>query len=430
MNFCGVLNKKREVFELEIQNKRPLHLFEGFGIEMEYIIVDSSTLDVLPVSDEILKMAAGKIVTEHLRNGMAWSNELVLHLIEIKTNGPAAELNGTAESFQHEIRELEKILAGFNARFMPGAAHPWMNPFKEVRLWPHEFNPVYEAYNRIFDCRGHGWANLQSTHLNLPFHGDEEFEKLHAAVRLVLPLIPALAASSPIADGKKQSWLDFRMEKYRTNSVKIPSVTGKIIPEAVFSHAEYQDKIFDKMYRDIAPFDPDGILQDEWLNSRGAMARWDRKTIEIRVIDIQEYPAADLAILEWIVNLTKALVDNKWASLDDQKKWTDHSLYDILMPVIKYGEQAVISNPEYISLFGLNETGILAGKLCRHIFQSLKPDYSFSKNSADHLELIFKEGTLARRILKALPKKFEHCHLFNVYTTLCDCLRHETPFLP
>ena len=414
---------------MKIQKKRPLHLFEGYGIEMEYIIVSNSELNVLPISDKLLEKAAGKIVSEYDRGVMAWSNELVLHLIEIKTNGPAVSLEGTAEAFQKEVTKVEKILTEFDARLMPGAIHPWMNPFK-VKLWPHEYNPVYEAYNRIFDCRGHGWANLQSTHLNLPFHGDEDFEKLHAAVRLVLPLIPALAASSPIADGEIKPFLDFRMEKYRTNSIRVPSVTGMIVPEAVFTQEEYQTEIFDRMYEDIAPFDPDGILQDEWLNSRGAMSRWDRETIEIRVIDIQENPTADLAILEWIVNFTKALVDEKWTSLDDQKKWSENSLYDILMAVIQDGEQAIISNSQYLSQFGLSREKASAQELCIHIFESLQEEYSFSVSAVDHLELIFNDGPLARRILDSLPENFGNDDLFDVYETLSDCLRHGTPFIP
>ena len=414
---------------MEILKKRPLHLFEGYGIEMEYVIVSESSLNVLPISDKVLEKAAGKITTEHERASMAWSNELVLHLIEIKTNGPAKRLEGVAEIFQNEVTEIEKILVDFDARLMPGAIHPWMDPFK-VKLWPHEFNPVYEAYNRIFDCRGHGWANLQSTHLNLPFHGDEDFEKLHAAVRLLLPLIPALAASSPIADSEIKPFLDFRMETYRTNSKRIPSVTGLIVPEPVFTHQEYQTEIFERMYEDISPFDPAGILQDEFLNSRGAMSRWDRETIEIRVIDIQENPAADLAILEFVVNLTQVLVDEKWISLADQKKWSEHSLYDILMTIVIDGEQAIISNSNYLSVFGLNGDRISAAELCIYIYESLKDDYAFSQSSSDHLQLIFKHGPLSRRILNSLPNNFEHDDLFSVYKNLCDCLRNGTPFLP
>ena len=87
---------------------------------------------------------------------------------------------------------------------MPTAAHPLMHPDTEMQLWQHNYSKIYALYNRIFDCRGHGWSNVQSMHINLPFSDDEEFEKLHAAVRIILPIIPGLSASSPIFEGKKQ----------------------------------------------------------------------------------------------------------------------------------------------------------------------------------------------------------------------------------
>jgi glutamate---cysteine ligase / carboxylate-amine ligase len=415
---------------VKINTKRPLSLFEGYGVELEYIIADSETLDVKPVSDRLLEKAAGKIVNEHSFGCIAWSNELVLHVIEIKTDGPAVSLEPLHSAFMGQVRAIEKILERFGARLMPGAIHPWMNPITEVQLWPHEQNLIYEAYHRIFDCRGHGWANLQSTHLNLPFDGDEEFGKLHAATRLVLPLIPAVAASSPIADAEQKPFLDYRMEMYRTNSVRIPSVTGKIVPEPVFSKSGYEQKIFQPMYREIAPFDTDGILQEEWLNSRGAMSRWDRQTIEIRVIDNQEYPGADIAVLEWVVNLTKALVDEKWATRAEQQAWSETELYHILMKTIKLGDQAVIQNADFLSLFGLREKKISAGELCHYLFDELKDVYLFSETSEIHLNLIFEKGPLARRILNALPNRFTKPDLFNIYTELCNSLRDGRSFQP
>ena len=411
-----------------LNKKRPLSLFEGFGVEMEYMIADSETLNILPISDNVLEQKAGSIVSEISAGNMAWSNELVLHVIEIKTDGAAMDLGSLAPAFQEQVSDINSILETHNALLMPGAIHPWMDPFTEVKLWPHEYNPIYETYNRIFDCRGHGWANLQSTHLNLPFNGDEEFGKLHAASRLILPLIPSLAASSPIADGERKPFLDYRMEKYRTNSLRIPSITGKIVPEPVFTKDDYDREIFRRMYRDISEFDPEGILQDEWLNSRGAMSRWDRQTIEIRVIDIQECPAADIAILEWIVNLTRSLVEEKWISFEDQKNWSEIDLYELLMAVVKDGEEAVITNENYLSMFGLSETSMKAGELCETIYNHLAPDYLFSIGSKKHLDLIFREGPLGRRILSALPEKFSREDLYFVYANLCDCLKHGKAF--
>jgi gamma-glutamyl:cysteine ligase YbdK (ATP-grasp superfamily) len=413
-----------------IVTKRPLHLFDGYGVEMEYMIVDNTSLDLAPASDRILTNADGHVVNEITRNAMAWSNELVLHVIEVKTNGPVSGFNGLGAEFRQQIAGIEARLKSMNMRLMPGAMHPWMDPFTEVKLWPHEYNPIYEAYNRIFDCRGHGWANLQSTHLNLPFHGDREFEKLHAALRLILPLIPAMAASSPIADGETKPFLDYRMEMYRTNSFKIPSIPGRIVPEQVFTRKDYQTLILDTMYRDIAPYDPEGILQDEWLNSRGAMSRWDRGAIEVRVIDIQEHPVVDIAILEWIVNLAKHLVAEGFCSIEEQKSWHEDDLYGLLQSTMEDGERAMISNPDFIRLFGLQKESLLAGDLCKHIYTELLDTYTFTNESKEILSLIFEEGPLGRRILNSLPESFKPQQLHAVYEQLCDCLRDGTSFVP
>jgi len=405
-----------------IQNKRPLHLFDGYGVELEYMIVSADTLNVMPVSDELLKKAAGKIVNEVPRGSFAWSNELALHVIEIKTNGPAVQLNGLGKALQEEVTAMQQLLTPMGSRLMPGAMHPWMDPFTEIRLWPHEYNPIYESYNRIFDCRGHGWANLQSTHLNLPFHGDAEFEKLHAACRLITPLIPALSACSPVADEQNKQFLDYRMEVYRSNSAKIPSITGWVIPEAVYSRDAYYKHVFEPMYKDISPFDPEGILQDEWLNSRGVMSRFDRGAIELRVIDIQECPKADIAILSLTVAAIQAMVDENWSRCSVQKKWDEKDLYRILMDIVKDGERAVIKNSAFLNLFGVDKGEMEAGFLWQQIYDQVKESPVIDEASHEVLEYLFKHGPLGRRILNTLPDAFTRKDLKDVYGRLCDCL--------
>ena len=62
------------------QDAAPLHAFDGYGIELEYMIVDRERLSVLPVADRLLQAAsaAGDYEVEH--GLMGWSNELVLHV--------------------------------------------------------------------------------------------------------------------------------------------------------------------------------------------------------------------------------------------------------------------------------------------------------------------------------------------------------------
>ncbi|MFH0793725.1 MAG: glutamate--cysteine ligase, partial [bacterium] len=58
------------------------------------MIVNRETLDVLPVTDEVLRAVSGRYESEVEQGALAWSNELVLHVIELKTNGPAKSLKG------------------------------------------------------------------------------------------------------------------------------------------------------------------------------------------------------------------------------------------------------------------------------------------------------------------------------------------------
>src|SRR5690606_34786160 len=125
---------------------------------------------------------------------------------------------------------------------------------------------------------------------------DAEFARLHAAIRPVLPLLPALAASSPVVDGHATGTLDNRLAVYAENCRRVPSVSGAVVPEPVYSRADYETGLLGRIYRDLAPLDPAGTLRHEWVNARGAIARFDRSAIEIRLLDTQECPAADIAV--------------------------------------------------------------------------------------------------------------------------------------
>lgn len=409
-------------------NDTILHLFEGFGVELEYAIVDRETLSVLPITDRLIHSVAGSYESEIERGDLCWSNELVLHVVELKTNGPSPTLDGLAHRFLTHVRDINRRLEPLGGRLMPTAMHPWMNPERDTQLWPHQYNAVYESYNRIFDCRGHGWSNLQSAHLNLPFSGDGEFGSLHAAIRLVLPLIPALGASSPLVECRTTDFLDNRMEFYRTNSSRIPSVTGALIPEAVFNQADYERNIFQPMFQDIAPYDPDGILQYEWLNARGAIARFDRNAIEIRVVDIQETPEADLAIAYAISSVLQALISERWSSFHEQKKMDTGILAELFRQTVRDAEKAPIRDETYLRLLGMDAGGIVtAGELWDYILGHLPDGHP---SFLIPLRTILREGSLSSRILRRLNGDFRREALSSLYRELCDCLEHGRMFLP
>ncbi|MBN2738002.1 MAG: hypothetical protein JXR70_13535 [Spirochaetales bacterium] len=392
-------------------------LFEVYGIELEYMIVDSHSLKVKSLADKLLAEVNGKYANNYVNASVEWSNELVNHVIELKTHVPVAEPFSMNSAFAENIRFINQLLTKDQAMLLSTAAHPTMDPFTETCLWEHDDREIYDLYNSIFDCRGHGWSNLQSTHINLPFKNDKEFGRLHAAVRLVLPLIPALCASSPVLDSKPTGFLDSRLEVYKHNQESIPEIAGLIIPEALFTHHDYIDGIFKPIKKAIKAFDKEALLDEHFLNSRGAIARFDRGSIEIRLVDIQECVKADLAIVALMVELIKALVSEGFASYEEQKKMSHVPLADILNRMIVSGENTVIDNRDYLKIFNIDKGDMTASCVWKYLFTGLKD--SLPREVVPVIEDILDRGSLASRILKALDKNRS---LTEIYQTMAGCL--------
>ena len=406
-----------------------LHLFQAYGIELEYMIVDKSTLAVKPITDQLLKHELGKYGSDFENGMVTWSNELVLHVVELKSTKPESNFSALENVFADNVKKINTILNQWNAMLMPTAAHPLMNPNNETKLWPHDSNEVYELYDKIFNSKGHGWSNLQSTHLNLPFYDDEEFAKLHAAVRIVLPLLPALCASSPILEERIADKLNKRLDFYKTNQAKIPSITGKVIPEAVFSKRNYTTTIYERIREDIERFDTEKILDPIWVNSRGAIPRFDRGSIEIRIMDVQECPAADLAIITLVIELLKALANEKFISLDHQMKIKTETLVPIYELGVEQGQEAYVYDPSYLQIFGVNRS-VTMQELWKIILKRLKElNPSLSSWEKSEYKIILDQGSLSQRILKALGKDHSTQNIKKIYRQLSGCLDQNKMFI-
>ncbi len=408
--------------------KSPWHIFERFGLELEYMIVSKDSKKVLPKVDAVLgKDENGENLSDIEHGPVGLSNELVSHVLEFKCKEPARSLAGWDKIFHREILSANEKLSSVGGELLPSAAHPFMDPMTETVLWPYDCNEIYEAYNRIFDCRGHGWANLQSTHLNISFSGDEEFGTLHAGIRLLLPLIPAVAASSPYLDSRFTGFKDARIETYRHNQEKIPSITGKVIPEAVFTEADYDRFIFEKIEKDIAPFDREKLLNHFFLNSRGAIARFDRGAMEIRLVDIQECPKADVAIAEFEVAILKALARGFFASQAAQRAFDTDRLARILLATVKDAEGAVIDDADYLRLFGIDAPSMRASDLLKEIFAKVRENVS--EKSRKVLERILERGTLASALVKRLGAAPSREDLVREYARLARSLAENTLYV-
>jgi carboxylate-amine ligase len=404
-------------------------------VEIEYALVRRGDLRVAPEADALLTDLGGSPDAHPALGNVEADNELAAHVLELKSRAPGADLAAQAGDFQAFVRFANRALAKRGLRLMPGGMHPFMDPAVESRLWSHEDNRVYAAYDRVFGCRGHGWLNIQSVHLNLPFTGDVEFSRLHNAVSLLLPLLPALAAASPVYGGAYREWLDGRLFHYIANQKRLPSIIGPIIPEPVGGEQEYRDKILAPMFREIAPLDPEEVLQEEWLNSRAAIARFDRGSIEIRCMDTQEHPGADLALCQFAASALRLSVADGGDLLALHKRLPASALRSLFLETARIGMAASMPAAFPFSAFGLDPQPT-AGDTLRALAEKL--DRHDKSNGWTHfsptISLMLTRGNLAERILKAAspgapasgpkPERYP-----GIYAQLCDCLEAGEAFL-
>jgi len=401
----------------------PWKTFSGIGIELEYMIVDKQSLQVKPLVEKVLRQFNhGELTDEVVVEGLRWSNELVSHVLEIKGDGPLSSFAQAGELFSGGIKKINDYLSGFGCCLLGTAMHPTMDSAKEMVLWPHGQKEIYSQFHKIFTCQGHGWSNLQSMHLNFPFQTEEEFGRLHAAIRLVLPLIPILCASSPICDNKLQAFPSMRLKFYEENQKKIPSITGHVIPEAVFNYPDYE-RLLEDVYRDIRPFDPEGILQYPWLNSRGAIPKFDYGCIEIRIADIQEMPLMDMAIAEFVQCLVKFQYQEKIYNWEKQMRTPTEELAQIYQRANNFNTQG--GGRWFSELWGIdsqdaNDSFLI---LVHHLFNKMQ--HELSPQTQSLLEQWLKQGPLAHRLKVALGQGKS---IDKIYRQLASCLSENKLF--
>jgi hypothetical protein len=217
--------------------------------------------------------------------------------------------------------------------------------------------------------------------------------------------------------------MDARLDFYRRNAARIPSVTAAVVPEPVFTREAYEGEILGEIYRDLAPYDPEGTLRHEWVNARGAIARFDRGAIEIRVLDVQECPAADLAIAAAGVAVIEALCAETWSPQEAQRRFETPPLAGTLFDTMRSAGDAWIRDPAYLRLLGQGSGGPLRARdLWRKLIDATLAQRAEYGEWKAVLETLVEEGCLASRLLGRLGPQPSRGRLHDTYEELSTCL--------
>ena len=241
---------------------RPFRPFEVCGLELEYPVVDRD-LHVAHLAPQVLTALAGSRASDAHLGVVGVSNEIMDHVVEVKTEVPLRSLVDTEKHLVEGVRRVTTILATrHDARLMPTAMHPWFSP-PDALLWTRSNRKIYETYARLFDTRTHGWANVHACHVNLPMGTDEEAVHLMNAAAMLVPYLPALAASSPVFDGKLGPAVDNRLLFIMEHQQRVPESCGRVVPELIWSMAQYRKEVLAPMYRAV-----DQLVDAEALRPR------------------------------------------------------------------------------------------------------------------------------------------------------------------
>jgi len=372
---------------------RNYRLFDVAGIELEYPIVDGN-LNVVSLVEPAFRLLSGRGTSDVDLGRISFSNEFADHVFEIKTNEPVASMSEAEQLLYDGIQRFHAVLKDeFDARLLPTGMHPWLNPL-DARLWTRSGLRVYTTYARLFNVRTHGWMNVQAMHLNLPFGSEAETIAMHNAAVLLIPYLPALAASTPIFDGELQDTTDSRLMWLTRHQQRIPESMGRVVPEYVQSFADYRKRILKPMYNALDGMIDAGSIRHEFFNSRAAVLRFTRRALEIRALDTQECVNMDAAIAAFTRAALAGLTE---AVLKGELELPDHdTLVEDFHECIRGGSRARVTAP-YLRAEG--DPPMRASQVLRRLL--LIARQHVPENDAHYLDLIERviaSGSLSERI--------------------------------
>jgi glutathione synthase/RimK-type ligase-like ATP-grasp enzyme len=405
--------------------------FEVAGMELEYPTVDRD-LNVVSLVEPAFRILAGRGTSDVDLGAVGFSNEIADHVFEIKTQEPVRSLAHAEAALAEGIQRFSAVLhAEFGARLLPTGMHPWFDP-RKGKLWTRSGLRIYTTYARLFDVRTHGWMNVHAAHLNLPLGREVDAVAMHTAAALLIPYLPALAASSPMYDGELQPAADGRLAWILEHQARIPESCGQLVPEYVEGFGDYRKRILAPMYRALDRLPDTGAIRHEFFNTRGAILRFARRAMEVRVLDTQECVKMDVAVAVFVRSALKHLTGRVAAG---RVELPDHAvLVEDFRSCIQDGSAARVRAP-HLDVERDGDGMADARQVLRHLLLGARK--GVRRDEAPYLDLagrMIESGTLSERIRAALaPVAHADDETFTeaarrIYIELIDCLEANEPW--
>ena len=407
-------------------------LFEVVGLELEYVIVDG---DLRPrcLLEEAFRLVNRRPTSDLEHKRIGFSNELAAHVFEIKTLEPRRSLARIEADLVDGLRFFRAVLSDrLGARLLPTGMHPFMRP-ADTGLWRRSGRAIYETYADLFPIRQHGWLNVQASHINLPFESEAKTVTMHNALACLLPYLPALAASSPIYEGKIGPAVDNRLEFYKLNQKRFPVITGQVVPEYIDSYRDYHRKVFSPIREALRGLPGSSRLRAEWVNSRGAIMRFSRQALEIKALDVQECIKSDVAIAVFVRGALKYLVrrlEEGTLALPDRAV-----LIRDLDVAIREGTGGRVQAPHLVSTSRRRDGAVGIKQVLERLLEAAYTEVTPEEQAyVPVVESRIRHGNLSERIVRQVRRRSRKrggdtaAAIRSVYAELMDCLDENRPW--
>ena len=263
------------------------------AVEEEFALLDPQTLELTNRFEELKAAAAGTELDQHL------VGELIASEIEVRT--------GRCDTFAEAARlmvvrraQLRELAERHGVGLAATGTHPWSR-WQDQRIID---TPHYRRNDEIL--RYVVWRNTSfGLHVHVAIHGADRAIAVHNALRVYLPELLALSASSPFVEGVNSGLHSARTQIFTRMFPRCG------IPDAYGSWAEFERYV--RFLYDTGSIDEHTQM---WWSVRPHLAF---PTVELRICDAQP----DLAEAQSLAALMLAVTARVTRAIDEGEPLPD-----------------------------------------------------------------------------------------------------------
>ncbi|MGK0236786.1 MAG: carboxylate-amine ligase [Candidatus Pelagisphaera sp.] len=399
-------------------------LLDSVEVSLEYIIADHRTLRPRSIASAVLRG-----LNHHPKGvdkSISISNTLTQHSLRFSTLTPQGNFYKLEAAFADSIQATNKELEKYGALLLSGGTHPFLDPDSEGELYATgSRNPLRKLVSQL-DYHRHTWINTQTTTLRIGYDSESEFVFLHNAIALLLPLIPALSASSPYLNGDWQECLDTRTFNQPNRAKQIPIIVGDYVSEPITSLEEYRKTVLDPISeftsQSLGDFPSEEI---EKINCRAIASLSNEKRIEVRIMGTQEAPTMDLAIIAFILSALKLLLRRQTGiTTDATARSSARERKEQLRLICKRGFDCPIELVEIPAAFGFGNLPISAQSFWKALFDEII-EYQPFEYGFDSIQQLLAEGSLAQRLVHRYGTNLDNYKMKDMLFTLTKAIANN-----